>query len=91
MLTIVDLATLELAGSVGTHEVALLAPGMPVQVRVEGVDEPVTGRLERIAPAAEPGTRSIGVTVGARQPEGAAARRPVRGGAGDAGRRRRSA
>jgi membrane fusion protein, multidrug efflux system len=63
VLSIVDLATLELAGSVGTHEVALLAPGMPVRLRVEGVDEPVSGRLERIAPAAEPGTRSIGVTV----------------------------
>ena len=29
VLTLVDLATLELAGTVGTHEVALLAPGMP--------------------------------------------------------------
>ncbi len=63
VLTIVDLATLELAGSVGTHEVSRLAPGMKVLVRVEGVDAPVQGRLARIAPAAEPGTRSIGVTV----------------------------
>ena len=61
--TIVDLARLELAGSVGTHEVARLAPGMPVQVQVEGVAQPVAGRIARIAPAAEPGTRSIGVTV----------------------------
>lgn len=69
VLTLVDLATLELAGTVGTHEVALLAPGMPVQVRIEGLDEPVTGRLERIAPAAEPGTRSIGVTVSVANPK----------------------
>jgi membrane fusion protein, multidrug efflux system len=34
-----------------------------VQVKVEGVDAPVTGRIARIAPAAEPGTRSIGVTI----------------------------
>jgi RND family efflux transporter MFP subunit len=68
VLTLVDLATLELAGSVGTHEVALLAPGMPVQLRIEGVDEAVSGRLERIAPAAEPGTRSIGVTVSVANP-----------------------
>ena len=60
---------LELAGSVGTHEVALLAPGMPVQLRIEGLDAPVTGRLERIAPAAEPGTRSIGVTVSVANPK----------------------
>ena len=63
LLTIVDLARLELAGSVGTHEVARLAPGMPVQVRVEGVAQAVGGRIARIAPAAEPGTRSIGVTI----------------------------
>jgi membrane fusion protein, multidrug efflux system len=63
LLTIVDLARLELAGVVGTHEVARLAPGMPVQVRVEGAAAPVQGRLARIAPAAEAGTRSIGVTI----------------------------
>ena len=69
VLTIVDLAALELAGSVGTHEVALLSPGLLVHLRVEGVDEPVQGRLERIAPAAEAGTRSIGVTVGIANPK----------------------
>lgn len=63
VLTIVDLRRLELAGSVGTHEVARLSPGMPVQVQVEGVERPVAGRIARIAPAAEPGTRAIGVTI----------------------------
>lgn len=63
LLVIVDLRRLELAGMVGTHEVGKLAAGMPVQVRIEGVAAPVTGRLARIAPATEPGTRSIGVTV----------------------------
>ena len=63
LLTIVDLSRLELAGNIGTHEVARLTPGMTVQVQVEGVDAPVAGRVARIAPAAEPGTRSIGVTI----------------------------
>ena len=63
LLTIVDLARLELAGNVGTHEVARITPGMAVQVQVEGVSQPVAGRVARIAPAAEPGTRSIGVTI----------------------------
>lgn len=63
LFTLVDLARLELAGSVGTHEVARLRAGMPVQVRVEGFEAPVTGTLARIAPAAEAGTRSIGVTI----------------------------
>lgn len=63
ILTIVDLAKLELAGLVGTHEVSRLQPGMPVQVRVEGVEQPVEAKIARIAPSAEPGTRSIGVTL----------------------------
>jgi membrane fusion protein, multidrug efflux system len=63
IVTIVDLGELELAGAVGTHEVSRLATGMAVAVQVEGVDRPVEGRLARIAPAAEAGTRSIGVTV----------------------------
>ncbi|HSW05503.1 efflux RND transporter periplasmic adaptor subunit [Aquabacterium sp.] len=69
VLTLVDLAQLELAGSVGTHEVGSLAPGMLVQVRVEGVATPVSGKLARIAPAAEPGTRSIGVTIAMDNPK----------------------
>lgn len=69
LLTIVDLRVLELAGTVGTHEVASLSPGMPVQVKVEGVAKPVAGRIARIAPAAEPGTRSIGVTVELANPD----------------------
>jgi len=63
ILTIVDLAKLELAGLVGTHEVGRLQPGMTVKVKVEGMDQPVDARIARIAPAAEPGTRSIGVTL----------------------------
>jgi membrane fusion protein (multidrug efflux system) len=63
VLTIVDLARLELAATVGTHEVGRLAAGQPVSVQVEGVAAPVKGRIARIAPAAEPGTRAIGVTI----------------------------
>lgn len=63
VITVVDLRELELAGLVPTHEVGRLAPGMPVVVRVEGVDQPVSGRIARIAPSAEPGSRAIGVTV----------------------------
>jgi len=63
LLTVVDLSTLELAGSVGTHEVSRLKPGQAVEVKVEGQDTPVSGRIDRIAPAAEAGTRAIGVVV----------------------------
>jgi RND family efflux transporter MFP subunit len=63
LLTVVDLAVLELAGTVGTHEVSLLRAGQPVAVRVEGESRPVSGRIDRIAPQAEAGTRAIGVVV----------------------------
>ena len=63
LMTIVDLSVLELAGVVGTHQVGRLAPGMPEEVRVEGVDKPLRGVIARIAPSADPGTRAIGATV----------------------------
>jgi len=63
LLTVVDLSVLELAGMVGTHEVSLIQPGQPVQVTVEGRSTPVAGRIDRVAPAAEAGTRAIGVVV----------------------------
>jgi len=63
LITIVDLKTLELAGTVSTHEVSLLKVGQTVEVRVEGFAKPVIGRIDRIAPAAEVGTRAIGVVV----------------------------
>lgn len=63
LFTVVDLSTLEVAGTVGTHEVSALKAGMTVQVRVEGDSQAYEGRLDRIAPAAEAGTRAIGVVV----------------------------
>ena len=69
VVTIVDLHMLELAGTVGTQEVGRLQPGMPVTLRIEGVDKPLDGKLARIAPAAEAGTRSIGVVVQLQNPK----------------------
>jgi len=63
IVTVVDLSTLELVGTVGTQEVSLLEPGQAVAVRIEGQTMPVPGRIDRIAPSAEAGTRAIGVVV----------------------------
>lgn len=68
VVTVVDLSQLELAGLVGTHEVTRLKPGMPAQLRIEGSSEVVKARIARISPAAEPGTRSIGVTLSLANP-----------------------
>ena len=63
LLTVIDLTTLELAGVVGTHQVSALVPGQRLEVRVEGAGDPVEGRVDRIAPSAEAGTRGIRVVV----------------------------
>lgn len=68
VITVVDLSTLELVGSVGTHQVSALKPGQAVQVKVEGQNSAVTGRLDRIAPTAEAGTRGIRVVVALSNP-----------------------
>jgi membrane fusion protein (multidrug efflux system) len=69
VVNIVDLRMLELAGTVGTQDVARLSAGMPVELKIEGVDKPLQGKLARIAPAAEAGTRSIGVAVQLQNPK----------------------
>ncbi len=69
VVTIVDLHMLELAGTVGTQDISRLSPGMPVSLKIEGIDKPVEGKLARIAPAAEAGTRSIGVAVQLQNPK----------------------
>ena len=63
LLTVVDLSVLELAGVVGTHQVSMLKSGQTLAVRVEGASQPVEGRIDRIAPMAEAGTRGIRVVV----------------------------
>ena len=63
LLTVIDLQQLELGGVVGTHQVAKLQPGQGVAVRVEGVDEVVMGKIDRISPSAVSGTRGIQVVV----------------------------
>ncbi|MEP6877028.1 MAG: efflux RND transporter periplasmic adaptor subunit [Burkholderiales bacterium] len=63
LLTVVDLKELELAGVVGTHQISRLAPGQTLGVRVEGALSSVDGRIDRIAPSAEAGTRGIRVMV----------------------------
>ena len=63
LMTVVDLRELELGGVVGTHQISMLRAGQRLAVRVEGAAEPVEGRIDRIAPMAEAGTRGIRVVV----------------------------
>jgi len=64
LLQLVDLSTLEVQAQASLADIAKIKPGMPASVQIEGLAErSFPGRVERINPAAEPGTRSINVYV----------------------------
>jgi RND family efflux transporter MFP subunit len=60
IVTISDIARLELAASVPAGDAARLAPGAEITLSVEGLgDLRIGGRIERINPSAAAGSRSI--------------------------------
>jgi membrane fusion protein (multidrug efflux system) len=65
LVTIVDLRDMELQALVPSGDIPELAPGMTVDLAVDGyADRKFTGRIERINPSTEAGTRAILVFVG---------------------------
>jgi RND family efflux transporter MFP subunit len=71
LVTVVDLKDIELQAMVPAIDIPELKPGMPVELAVDGFGErKFTGRIERINPATEPGTRAILVFVGVPNPQG---------------------
>jgi len=64
LLSIVDLSQLEVQAQVPVSDVAQLKIGMPAQVEIEGIaGRKFAGRVERINPSTEPGTRTINIYV----------------------------
>ncbi len=64
MLGIVDLSQLEVAAQASLSDIAKITPGMPARVQIEGLpDRAFEGRVERINPSAEAGTRAINIYV----------------------------
>jgi len=64
LVTVVDLRDLEVQALVPAIDVPELSIGMPVELNVDGFGERrFKGRVERINPATEPGTRAILVYV----------------------------
>jgi membrane fusion protein (multidrug efflux system) len=65
LVTIVDLKDMELQALVPSGDIPELSPGMTVDLAVDGfTDRKFTGRIERINPSTEAGTRAILVFVG---------------------------
>ena len=72
LVTVVDLKDLELQAMVPAVDVPELAIGKGVELTIDGFGERrFTGRIERINPSTEPGTRAILVYVGIPNPDGA--------------------
>jgi len=64
LIGIVDLSQLEVQAQASLADVAKIQPGMAARVSIEGLPEKgFDGKVERINPSAEPGTRSIHVYV----------------------------
>lgn len=72
IVTVVDLSDLELQALVPAIDIPGVAIGMPVELSVDGfVDRKFTGRIGRINPSTEPGTRAILIYVGIRNADAA--------------------
>jgi membrane fusion protein (multidrug efflux system) len=72
LVTVIDLKDMELQAMVPAVDVPELAIGKTVELSVDGFGErKFAGRIERISPATEPGTRAIIVYVGIPNPEAA--------------------
>lgn len=70
LVSIVDLRKLELQAMVPTGEIARVHVGARARMRVDGFGERVfEGRVERIAPATEPGTRALAVLIAVANPD----------------------
>jgi RND family efflux transporter MFP subunit len=72
LVTVVDLKDMELQAMVPAVDVPELAIGKAVELTIDGFGERrFTGRIERMNPATEPGTRAIIVYVGIPNPDAA--------------------
>jgi len=65
LITIVDLARMEMQAMVPASDIPEVTPGMPVELAIDGFgDRRFTGTIDRINPTTEAGTRAILVFIG---------------------------
>jgi RND family efflux transporter MFP subunit len=63
VMSIVDLSRMEIEAPVPATEVGAVQVGQSVTLRIEGVSRPQVGRIARIAPSTQAGTRSVPVYI----------------------------
>jgi RND family efflux transporter MFP subunit len=71
LLTIIDPSSMRLEASIASQHLATVKAGVPVEFEVRGLgDRRFTGKIERVAPAADPATRRIQLLVSIPNVEG---------------------
>jgi RND family efflux transporter MFP subunit len=63
LFTIIDPSSMRLEAAVPSEDLRVLKVGVPVRFTVRGYDQMFDGRIERIAPQADPGTRQVPIYV----------------------------
>jgi membrane fusion protein, multidrug efflux system len=71
LLDVVDLRQMELEAAVPAADIVHVALGQEVQVKVEGMPKTLTGKVARINPATQAGSRSIMAYIQVENPQGA--------------------
>jgi membrane fusion protein, multidrug efflux system len=71
LLDVVDLSGMELEAAVPAAEIMRVALGQEVQVKLEGLPTPLAGKVARINPATQAGSRSVLVYVQIDNPQAA--------------------
>ncbi|NMM38166.1 MAG: efflux RND transporter periplasmic adaptor subunit [Glaciimonas sp.] len=71
LLEIVDLRQMEMEASVPSTDIVQIKLGQPVNIRVDGISQAITGSVVRINPTTQAGSRSILAYIQVNNPDGA--------------------
>ena len=70
LFQVVDVSTLELQAQVGVDEAMRVRVGSPVSFTIDALGQTLQGRVSRIAPRADPGTRQVALAAQLPNPGG---------------------
>ena len=63
LITLMDIRSLEMSGSVAPHLAASIRPGALVSLQVDGMAKAIQATIERVGPLAEAGSKALPVVV----------------------------
>ncbi len=69
ILTVMDTSRLIAKSHIAQVEAAVLRVGNPAEIKIPGIDQPITARVSLVSPALDPGSTTIEVWVEAAKPD----------------------